>query len=77
MADGGTDKQEARIAALWEALDTRRKGKLDFDDLRAGLRHTDHRTSFYSHYGTNTANFISQPSKMLAAYSRMYLSESI
>lgn len=48
MADDGTSKQDARITALWKRLDTRRKGKLDFTDLREGLRHTDHRTQAFS-----------------------------
>ena len=49
MADDGASKQDARITALWEALDRRRKGKLDFEDLRAGLRNTDHRKALWAH----------------------------
>ena len=43
MADAGAKKQDARIGALWKKLDTHGKGSLDLDDLRDGLRHTDHR----------------------------------
>ena len=52
MAEDGAEKQDARINALWKSLDTRRKGELDFDDLRAGLRSTDHRAHIETVYGS-------------------------
>ncbi|KAL9084327.1 MAG: hypothetical protein Q9159_005286 [Coniocarpon cinnabarinum] len=43
MAEDGALRQNKRIVDLWKSLDSNQKGQLNFDDLRTGLRDTDHR----------------------------------
>jgi Ca2+-binding EF-hand superfamily protein len=38
-----TNAQDARIEELFRALDVGKKGHLDLDNLRAGLKRIDHR----------------------------------
>ena len=37
------DALDARVEELWQTLDTRKEGHLDFNGLKKGLRKMDHR----------------------------------
>ena len=67
MANDGTSPQDARIRDLWKSLDCRRKGQLNFDDLRTSLKDTDHRTP-HSRLCVLGSDFTMQLSRMPAAY---------
>ena len=43
MDDDAANAQDARVQALWETLDTKRKGHIDLDGLKQGLRRLEHR----------------------------------
>ncbi len=38
-----SNAQDARVEKLWQTLDTRKEGYLDFNGLRKGLKRMDHR----------------------------------
>jgi len=44
MEPGPHNAQDARVEKLWQTLDTRKEGQLDFNGLKKGLKKMDHRT---------------------------------
>lgn len=37
------NERDQRVVKIWEALDTRREGQIDFNGLKKGLKKIDHR----------------------------------
>ena len=40
------DERDRRVEKLWEILDSRREGQIDFKGFKKGLKQMDHRTLF-------------------------------
>jgi solute carrier family 25 phosphate transporter 23/24/25/41 len=43
MLGESQNSRDARVEKLWKILDTKGKGCLDLNDLKAGLKKLDHR----------------------------------
>jgi len=65
------EERDARIRALWEQLDTKKKGNVDLPALKHGLEKMNHRESLGG-CGTRTTLNRSQRSKTRTVWSRKF-----
>lgn len=65
MIEESRDEREKRIKTLWENLDTRKEGDLDFKGFQKGLKKIDHRKLF----GLPPGSSLSSEFYLLTVYS--------